>query len=241
MELVIESFDEFVFRRRGEDWYFENTNIRVYEVDKIKGFMDSDKLKRLKTEPIPIYRLYKPSEDDCNLYATDYFLIPYEDSIKTNMWRGYYKPNFSYEIDVRRKMRNCNFGEMFEEGGRNFQLLIEEEAFGLYQLSFLDEYGDIKYEQKHVFYSSNINVGTNNVIDDYYMEWMINVLDKKREFVTKITDNKVECFMKNVEDFRLRNELLGEYGLIKDRCYLFKIAEIEFETFISLSSISNDD
>jgi hypothetical protein len=68
-----------------------------------------------------------------------------------------------------------------------------------------------------------------------YMEYMIKILGEKnpkREYVKICTEERMESYLKNMEDYQLMNEFLGEYGWNPKRRYLFKVAEMDYETVI---------
>ena len=70
-----------------------------------------------------------------------------------------------------------------------------------------------------------------------YMEYIVRELtekNKKREYINICTNEKMESYVKNLEDYQMINELLGEYGWNSKRRHLFKIAEIDYETAIIL-------
>jgi hypothetical protein len=71
-------------------------------------------------------------------------------------------------------------------------------------------------------------------IDEHYQEFMIHKIGQMKKELVRYKDEYVcEEYVKNMNEIKLMNELLGEYGKLERR-YLFKIAEMEYETVIKM-------
>ena len=91
-----------------------------------------------------------------------------------------------------------------------------------------------KKEIYKLFYSKELNVEDTEEIDDVYQEYMIDKISKMKREVCEYKDEYVcERYVQNMNEMKLMNELLGEYGKM-ERKYLFKIAEMEYETVIKM-------
>jgi len=229
----IQSFDGFQFEHKNNKIYFQFTNIPC-EISLLKGFKENN-VYRLKINSIPIYRLYEPNSENCNLFGTDYYFIPFEENFGTIVWKGYKKSEFS-EYMRNGNINQCRFHELFEEGGLHIDVLIENIYNNNFKITYFHE-NIIKKEIIKIFYTKNVNMSDRDEINEYVSEWIIKQLDeciKKSKMIEINTESKMEIYMENMNDVSLREELLGEYGYIENRKYLFKIADIEYETFIKL-------
>jgi hypothetical protein len=186
---------------------------------------------------IPIYRLFQPSNphEDTALHATSYFYIPYEDGYQTMSWKGYYRPNLSKLMENKDEIQKEMYSLMTDE----MDCLIEHTFQQKYQFTYSHpETNEMMIEHHPLFYTSNVNVGNTKMIDDYYMEHIVNQLSKKntvKEYIKICTEERVESYVKNIEDYQMMSELLGEYGWNPKRRYLFKIADMNYETILLIS------
>jgi hypothetical protein len=226
---MYQSFDDFYFQYRNGHFYFQYTNIEC-KIEPIQGFCEKN-LYRIQTSKIPIYRLFETNQENCNLKGSDYYFIPFEDRYETMIWKGYHRKDFSEKIKEY-KLKECNFHELFREGGMQCNILIENIFGNNYYFHELEK--EVESEIYKVFYSKELNVEEVEEIDDYYQEYMIDTISKMKREMYEYKDEFVcERYVQNMNEIKLMNELLGEYGKM-ERKYLFKIAEMEYETFIKM-------
>jgi hypothetical protein len=232
---VLESLDHNVFQRIGDDIFFQFTHHKC-QTERIDHFTESN-LYRVKTK-VPIYRLFQPSplHEDTYLHATSFYFVPYEDGYQTISWKGYHSPHlanlqqYKEPYELQREM----YAFLLQE--TPMDALIEHSFQQNYQFTYYDKENEKEMcDQHQIFYTQNVNVGNTTVIDDVYMEYIIMKLSEKnpkREYVRICTEERMESYVKNLEDYQMMNELLGEYGWNPKRRYLFKVADIDYETAI---------
>ncbi len=223
---IVQSLDDFYFQCRNGIFYFQYTKIEC-QIERLEGFRENN-LYRIKTNKIPIYRLFEPNQENCHLKGTDYYFIPFEENYETMVWKGYHRKDFSEKIKEY-KLKECNFYEMFQEGGIHCDVFIENIFGNNYFFHEME-----KREIYKLFYSKELNVEDTEEIDDVYQEYMIDKISKMKREVCEYKDEYVcERYVQNMNEMKLMNELLGEYGKM-ERKYLFKIAEMEYETVIKM-------
>ncbi len=230
---VLESFDHNLFQQVGDHLYFQYTHYLCQLEKKIEGFIENQ-IYKVKTR-IPIYRLFQPSlpHEDTYLHATPCYFVPFEDGYKTMSWKGYHRSHLDDCTDPNDLYREYY---SFLQNDTPMDCLIEHTYQQNYRLTYYDK---VKCEEVsdeyQIFYTSNVNVGDTTVIDNVYMEYIIRILGEKnpkREYVKISTEERMESYLKNMEDYQLMNEFLGEYGWNPKRRYLFKVAEMDYETVI---------
>ena len=230
---ILTSLDQILFKKVNDCLYYQYTHIPC-KIEKINGFREEN-LYKINTT-IPIYRLFQPSmpHEDTYLHATSYFYIPYEDGYQTMTWKGYYRPNISLLMENKDDIQKELYSLLSEE----MDCLIEHSFQQNYQFT---EYHEMEKEKIHhhpVFYTSNVNIGNTKVIDDYYMEHIVYQLSKKnakKEYIRICKEDRMESYVKNLEDYQMMSELLGEYGWNPNRRYLFKIADVDYSTMLLIS------
>lgn len=216
---IYSSFDDMIFLQNENQLYFQLTKIPC-EITKHEGFRETN-IYRMNVEKIPIFRFYVPQKDSIGFKGTDYYFIPFEENHEIISWKGYCREDFSEKIR-NYKMNECHFEDFFRNGGNDCQCVLEHIFSSNYQWNENDE--DPKIWK--LFYSQYLNVHMNEEIDDFYTEFMIKQLYEL--IMTSTTKDKLYA------EKRLYRELLGEYGKIENRGYLFKIAEMNYSTFIKM-------
>lgn len=232
---VLESLDNNLFQRIGDQIFFQYTHNKC-QIEQIHNFTETN-LYRVKTK-VPIYRLFEPSlpHEDSHLHATSFYFVPYEDGYQTISWKGYHRPHLAYlqQYKEPNEVQKEMYSLLLQD--TPMDALIEHSFHQNYQLTYYDKDKEEEVSDQYpIFYTQNINIGNTTVIDDVYMEFIIMKLSEKntkREYVRICTEDRMESYVKNLEDYQMMNELLGEYGWNPKRRYLFKVADMDYETVI---------
>ncbi len=235
------SLDEFYYKVIDDNIFFQFTKIpcSYYKID---GFKENN-IFHIDVPKIPIYRMFETNPDDLSLIGTDYYFIPFEDNLKTIVWKGYHRPDFS-ELILQYKLNECPFYELFLNGGFNIDILLEYSLLNEYIMTLFKENEDPIKDNLYIWYSNNYNIDCTNIIDDLHIEHIINFLQPfTKELIKECIQNndfiQYNFYYKNLNDKALIHELLGEnkYMPHDKKRFLFKIHDYNLTSSIKIDLI----